>query len=514
MGGSLRLTISIFKCRIETRENGSIVCITFYRIEELYFRFAHHSQRSHQNQQSNQEGKTTMSGILSNAVTEKLDNGPPSFQGDGLKHNLSGVYRMVDTRLSRGTLWTTDMVKEMQELSKRLDSLKTGDKYSVTAFDGEKCGLKVPPFNTEKESLALKIVGYQTLSQNVDDNGNYISENVYRRVPFFISAEKDKKTHILQQDCVPKKGICSWQKGGTPWKIWKQEFESGKKWAKYAKELENLVTKSYAKLKNVDKIVCIALGSLKTGSRIPLPGGKFLDREQPGSYVQHLAADKMRKKLEELTRRRIMILAQDPAYCGNCGEILRKELNIETSTHCDGLLNITANTLVISIAPSYDLIGLTCDITRDFGGPLAMLCNEIEMDETRWDGYFPNQPWLKWDQWDGTSRSYVNEDGNAADHTTRSMAEYEAKCTIADFGDFEDIYKYTYKEYRTKYSDVPFPGEVKSNRKKFVDGKKGDDDYKKEYGYSFAEHLALAERAHPKGPGPNFGELKLYVRES
>jgi hypothetical protein len=207
------------------------------------------------------------------------------------------------------------------------------------------------------------------------------------------------------------------------------------------------------------------------------------------------------------------IFAQDPEYCKQCKKALWDTLDIQAYSDCTGFRAITGNTLVMCIAPSGPLVGLICDITQDFKGPLAMLCNEIDLETPKWDGIQPVDAWLKWDQWDGKRRSGQNDHGNwTKDHPTRNMVKYANRCHSEYFGDFQDCYEIPYTEHRRTTWDLPYPGEIRMNREKFPPGRNGDEEYKKKYGREYSEHFAAAERAVKPKAKPNFGDLRFYVR--
>jgi hypothetical protein len=313
-----------------------------------------------------------------------------------------------------------------------------------------------------------------------------------------------------------------------PWDARKDKWENGV-WKEYADKLKELVKNYWTTLKNVDKIVCFALGYLQTGMTIE----RVIKREYPRRYVQHLAADTIRQTLHDLADedwsqknggqkpqrgkdpidptgpRHVPIIAQDPAYCEKCKEVLKNTLDIDATELCDGFLKLTENTLVVCIAPGTAIRGVICDITRSFNGPLAMLCDEIEMETKRSDGESPVDEWLKWDKWDGASSSTDKELCPQNDLTTKSMAEYSRNCNYDEFRDFEKFKGITYKESITKYSDWPISLVELNERLDELPRTPGEKEkeYEQKYGHAYQRHKAFVTAREPF-----FGDLNLYVK--
>jgi hypothetical protein len=444
---------------------------------------------------------------------EKLltEKGPFLFGGNFLPHSFTGVYKFINDTLKRDTLWTRDMVVEIDQLSRKIPELEPGEAYEVKDLHGKTRTLHVPDYDPKTDFLLIEIVGHQALAQMLDQDGNFKrTANDYRYVPFFIRKQTNE-FHVSQQICFPNKD--NWAKPESPWSLWKKEWDEPR-WAKRSQQLRDLVKKRWSILRSVDQIVCFALGYLETG--IPVKG-TTIKIPRPKRFVQHMAVDTIRRTLEELSAnesneanapiRSIPVFAQDPAYCDNCISVLKKELNIEATRHCDGFLKLRENTLVVCIAPGTAVRGVVFDITRALNGPLAVLCDEIEMNPTRWDGKGPGPEWLRWDEWDGATPSEDNEKSIPNDFTTNTMAEYCKKCSSDEFGDYKELTGISYKDAKSKYSDWPLTQVELKERLDLLSGDKVR--YKEEYKCDYETHLNFV-----KAPEPMFGDLILYAKQA
>lgn len=477
----------------------------------------------------------------SKTILENEAEGPFNVAMQNLLYNFTGVYKFIN-KLNREVLWTKDMVEEMHDLSENLPSMKPGDVYEVRAFDGDIERLSIPDLG-ENQHLGIEIVGHQTLSQILDDNGDIRTrKNKYRRVPFFVTV-RGETYHLKFTTCFPKPGMGPWNKvSQTPWDYWKNKWEDGHFKKDYIDELRRLINKNASALKDVDNIVCFALGYLDTGDWL----AKDETVEHPRRYVQHLAAKTIREEIKKLNQKDVPITAQDPEYCDNCKKVLKETLDIEAITSCDGFLQITENTLVVCISPGTTIRGVIADITHSFKGPLAMLCDEIEVTDAKiWkDGAYRIEPWLKWDKWDGreSSSSYEGEKPIPNDHTTKNMAEYCKRCHCEEFHDFAAFKGITFKKSRTECSDWPSTikeldtrveaycgldddlGHVEHLVKKYGKDYTKSEEFKKEtleckrISYtincrnnangSYDEHFQYAKSRND----PNFGDLNFYIR--
>lgn len=198
-------------------------------------------------------------------------------------------------------------------------------------------------------------------------------------------------------------------------------------WHNSRKKLIGLLMKHKDKLKNVENVLCFGLGAL--------------DWRHPRSFVQHLAAATIRDTLNSIQQRGpsegIQVIAQDPAYCSNCTNILKSELSIEAVTSLKGFKEVTRNSFIITVAPSAPVCQIIADLTLNDGGPAAMLCDRFG------DDYLAQERTR-----DGTLDAL-----DTSDEPTRNMVEYKKRCVIESFEDLEELPGMSYDAYK-KYPTV------------------------------------------------------------
>jgi hypothetical protein len=114
---------------------------------------------------------------------------------------------------------------------------------------------------------------------------------------------------------------------------------------------------------SIQSIVCFALG--------PLTGEA--GRDTARSLIQHAAARIIAEALGELFGSEISCYAQDPAYTDVDREVLRS-IGIIPLNDPKGFLQVTRNTLVISVNPNVPVKQIVADLER----PAAMLWNTVQ----------------------------------------------------------------------------------------------------------------------------------------
>jgi hypothetical protein len=202
-------------------------------------------------------------------------------------------------------------------------------------------------------------------------------------------------------------------------------------WQATREKLVHNIMKHRDRLMHVDQIICFGLGALSC--------------RRPRSFVQHLAAvtvghtiQAIRDKSDEyMQSSRIKILAQDPAYCSNCKDVLKEQLGIRAVTTFEGHRSLNKTTLTISIAPGAPICQMIADLTREFGGPAAMMCDAFG------DNYLAEE-------------ELENPEGTfASDEPTKNMVYYKRRCEVEDLEDAKDVLGMAYDEFKERYPYVP-----------------------------------------------------------
>ena len=195
-------------------------------------------------------------------------------------------------------------------------------------------------------------------------------------------------------------------------------------WLTLSERLKGLVRKHADRLKDVDKVVCFALGALTGVS--------------PRCFVQHLAARTVADTLEELsiasgTPKTIKVVAQDPAYCRHCVAVLKTELDIDAVTDLSGFQILDKNSFVLTFAPTGPIPAMIADLTLASGGPAAMLCHR--MDENYLRPEHEKGPWI-----------------DAVE--TKNLVAWKKTCLEEDFGDAQDFLGTTYETFEKDFPEI------------------------------------------------------------
>ncbi|KAJ4301759.1 hypothetical protein N0V90_003853 [Kalmusia sp. IMI 367209] len=438
-------------------------------------------------------------------------------------NNLAALYKYIEEHGDpKGILWTKNVMQQAALLHKkvmdfnellesqkgspdmivqsRIGNLQTslgtftpGNTYEVPTISGKLKERKIPDVAPE-ERLLLCLNGIVHISQafsaegEIDDDASQAL--LYELKPKAVTTHEDKST------CT----ISNTDTDSPPWEFWKESWRTGAwhnsrndiwntklvnarwqkappllseeankldKWATIwrtlSDRLKNFITKYESALKDVDQVVCFALGSLDVG--------------YPRSFVQHLAANTVAEALNELRRTKgistpVSTFAQDPAYCDNCIDILQSELNIKATKSHEAFSKVNKNTFVITFAPTGPICPIIADLTREFDGPAAMLCDEII------DDYMEPQ----------------HEKGTWIDnYPTSTLVDYKKKCFSEYFGDDKELLGMSHEEFRNKYPLVP-------SRKDIPEGV--DKQTEKEWKDGYANEVRRC-----------FGNSYLYVRK-
>lgn len=381
--------------------------------------------------------------------------------------NLTGLYEYLEKQ--EVVLWNREVLKGFQDLNqkvlkwnaiqkfkegssihseevianlkKNLDDFGPGKDYEVATVSGNPQILTLPNFSAQRPRLNLVPNGIVEISKSVGSNDVPDENSPYARLYEIkaVSVTSHEKNHECTHEDPPwKLWEVSWDKGdwslnGKYWdkflqedKIaWKffaveqlsKENREGKEqlatiWKKLSGQLTTMLKDYGDTLKIVDQIICFGLGTLNIG--------------KARSFIQHKAAATVAKALNELRQDHgietpVTILAQDAAYCSECSETLKKNFNMRTTTGLDGFFYIDRNTFVITFAPTGPICPIIADLTCEFGGPAAMLCDKIESDyllpEKKLNGnWIDNEP-------------------------TMNLVKYKEGCHSEDFGDISEIWK-------------------------------------------------------------------------
>jgi hypothetical protein len=388
-------------------------------------------------------------------------------------------------------------------LEAKVKNLKPGGHYKVPDIYG--CSQQVKFFDDRPERLFLTFKGPVELSTLFNDKNEIDASNSKHHLCYL--EKKEFSRHQTHLECQHK---------DPPWKFWKTSWETGtwkneegKFWGKIGSEsvssgvvylwrdpknlkadraseitrkeehvhkiwktlshkLNTMIHKHAEQLKDVDKVICFALGEPSY--------------TRPTSYVQHLAARTIAHSLEEIHKKRgnpkkINVLAQDVAYCSGCTKVLHDELNIQTITDLEGYFKVDKNTFVVCLCPSGPIPTIIVDMTRGVGGPAAMLCDEINKEYLRPEHVHRERPWI-----DATE--------------TRQLVEWMEKCTGEpgeEFGDASHYMKIRYEDFDTRFPNVPVRMPDTSAEEK--------------------KEKAIAQVAYSGKASCNFRDAWLYVRK-
>ncbi|KAF2248957.1 hypothetical protein BU26DRAFT_505073 [Trematosphaeria pertusa] len=391
---------------------------------------------------------------------------------------------------------TKDIEEEIERLNRLLGDFSEGGIYRVRDIFGEWHTFPFPEVRP-RHKLIVRVLGVVAFSQNFDDNNDIKTDNPKQKCLYDLEPMPLSK-HDLWRQCDTYET--------PPWEFWMHEWETGnfhlkryvwrrniqkpigidfvhewrhirelsadqrkdaKHWASHwkmlADRLRSYIKEHRERLKNVDKVICFALGPLHYGFS--------------KCFVQHMAANTVREVLEELkktkrTQKNIGVVAQDPAYCKHCAHVLQETLSIETTTDFEAFLEVGQNTFVITFAPSAPVCGIIADLTLEVGGPAAMLCDEIEDDYLR-------------PEWDDTR--WIDAE------PTKNLVAYKRRCSIKEFGDTKDVMGMSYHEFMARYPIVPaeLPHDTPNETEIW-------EEVKKVYSLSFKS---------------NFHDIFLYVRK-
>jgi hypothetical protein len=208
-------------------------------------------------------------------------------------------------------------------------------------------------------------------------------------------------------------------------------------WKTLSERLRGLVRKHADRLREVDKVVCFALGALTC--------------ETSRSFVQHLAARTVADTLEEIhvangTPKTIRVVAQDPAYCSTCVAVLKNELEIDAVTDLSGFSALDRNAFVLTFCPTGPIPGIIADLTLTAGGTAAMLCDKLYEDYMR-----PEHEGGKWI--------------DAVE--TKNLIEWKEGCLDEEFGDAKDFLGKSWAEFEAEFPRRPaeMPVETEKERR-------------------------------------------------
>lgn len=368
----------------------------------------------------------------------------------------------------RNALWTSDLIEEATKLHQEVlvfnDLRKmshdraaipfgANNTYNARDLTGNIQALPIPDIDNDQH-LVLCFKGFVEISKAFGF-GDILIGNPQKRLVYEVKA-MSVPSHERTQNCIRESELWgfwrkSWGTGEWLWKnkvfdhwvsagqvVWgwrgvhsvlperlKMKKEQAAIAKKVADRLVELIHKHESTLLSVDRVVCIGLGAL--------------DVEKPRSFVQHLAAHtaaetmrSMRQKLGVDTP--IEIIAQDPAYCDQCIEVLRSELGVRATRTYDAFSKVDKNAFVITFAPTGPICGIIADLTLESGGPAAMLCDEIVQDYLRPQNeeakYIDNEP-------------------------TKNLVEYTRRCSVDYFGDAQECMGMSYEEFLERFPLEP-----------------------------------------------------------
>jgi hypothetical protein len=334
-------------------------------------------------------------------------------------------------------------------ISESIAEFEPGKQYPTVDFHGKPIAMTLP--DVEKGQVYyLKVLAYHEIAQALVEQKQVALYTVAVVDPEFIPHKEDDVKICF--NLYPKNGDDT-----TPYKYWYEiwkDIETDKVWTKTLtngrhgfkdiveltkeerdatqrlrecwrnkkEKLKKIIWKHGDKLKRVDKIVCFGLGSLST--------------RKPKYFVQHLAAVTLREEIELIRKKddecskhpAVQIIAQDPAYCSNCKDILKSLLNIEAVDTFEGHDSLTRTTTTMSVSPSAPVCQMIADLTVDFGGPLAMICDDFHLDIME-----------------------VRDVKDIDDQPTKNMVGYKTKSITEDLDDAVEMLKMTREEYIRRY---------------------------------------------------------------
>ncbi|KAF2736313.1 hypothetical protein EJ04DRAFT_551374 [Polyplosphaeria fusca] len=352
---------------------------------------------------------------------------------------------LYKAELSRRCLFTEQILNEAKAVHEKLktgDLKEPGTELDVNNINGTPVKLTVPNYNREEEQLWVRLVDYHEISEHFDHEGNLKAGTKETDLLPFKLETYSKSVHVPEDDCgTPNTGQpwgywnYKWQSGqvdGKDWRLARQKddtlargftrdlseqqmksvVESGAKWLKTRTHLIEVIKEHEEELKDIDQIVCFALGPITQ------------KRARP--FVQHLAVMTIQETLIELRGDRApKVIFQDPLYCDNCERVLERELGFKDPIFTagfggfDALLekneaNKEKTSLVVCIAPSAPVIQVVLDITSSYGGPAAMLCCEIRSED---------------------NVTLSESRYKIADKATFNLLQYAGRCKKSPFGD-------------------------------------------------------------------------------
>lgn len=445
-----------------------------------------------------------------------MDSLPPGpyMRNEQVKHNLTGFHRFLERWANfneTSGLWNMSMIEDINNLMKHLPHLKDkgGQSYYVRGFDGNTHELKLPPFDPEKNYWFMRLINPLDLCQNIDDSGQFISKDPYHLVPYYAEVipgaghkKWDGNTNQVRE--------CKVEGTYHPslWDICKQEWHL----TEFEAELQLFFERYGDGLTDVTEIVCFALGPLQSDIDLGVTrrntGEPVIQRANPRRFMQHYFA---RRVCEEIERRRpigsarIRIIAQDPQYDEGCKMVLWESLGIEAVADMSGFGRLTHNSLVISIAPSVDIVSMVFDILGSVG-PRALICNEISLDtlnEATWKD--SGVPWMKWDGFVPTDDDWI-----PTDPTSKLMTEYARGSYSQYFGDHKLLVGMTVEEFSNECAGYINLAELRHDWgvDPNVDKEKFAVDTEKDYDAVYY-HLSETSKQVSKS---YLGDLYLYMR--
>jgi hypothetical protein len=398
-----------------------------------------------------------------------------------MTENIAKLTQLYNEDLPKvgNRVWSMERVKEMDSLTKKIKafnnrfrksdmeapgevdeqtSFKTGAKYTTIDVLGNQFNLVVPEVNPG-EKLELQAIPYHILAKALGNKTAPLADRALWKIAAVdvghgTTEERNKSSASLMSN---HSSYSFWRRRWegsvtqVDGKVWRkcEKHEGGngnyhfefmtrseltnkqlaeddlllQQWKEKREKLQKYINEFSKQLLKIDKIICFGLGALKSGL--------------PKTFVQHLAAVTVRDEIHKMRGgqgARIEIIAQDPAYCANCVQVLKDTLDITAVTGFEGHLSLTRNTFVISVLPGGPVGQIVADLTLDFGGPAAMLCDAI------YDDYIAPEH---------TPLGHYH-----SDEPTRNMVAYKQRCEIRDFADAMDVLGMTYAAFENEYPTV------------------------------------------------------------
>ena len=357
---------------------------------------------------------------------------------------------------------TEQLMQDMADSRRDVQNFGPGGQYDSLDIFGTDFSRTIPQTSEKEPFLDLRLLPYMYICKGLDAHSTHNESNLEASYIWEINTRPESEHRRL--------GLCPrddaswsfwkyrWQTGAAArnGEVWRavpgmiderkkikfafkkfdelshraqaKEVESAAQWNLTHTQLIKVITNHAKSLMDVDKIVCFALGSLHY--------------RNPRSFVQHLAAATIRNTIQALQKaagkeKPIEVIAQDPAYDKQCVKVLQEELDIRAVTDLEGFHSLTKNTFVISIAPSAPILEIIADLTLDYGGPAAMLCEEISDD------------YLAPEKGPPADGAYGSE------WSTQNAVKFKKRCVSEDFGDAQAILGMTYAEHEMKWQIPP-----------------------------------------------------------